>query len=444
MTTATATRRGSNGTGQIYAYFGPLTLLLYLVLPEQYPLDIATSYMLKNQLHATATDVSSFRLLTAIPVYLAFLFGLARDLWNPFRLKDRGFFLLFAPLSAAVFLWMALSDISYEGLVIGMLLAMVSLRFVAAAYQALLALVGQEQLMSGRLSALWNLVQSIPLVAGALASGYLIEHLSPRQIFAVVAVLTLLIALIGLWKPRAVFSHAYDRPQAQGAGFVGDVRRLVKHRAIYPAVLIMFMFQFSPGSNTPLQFYLTNELHASDSAYAYYNGIFLASFMPMFLLYGYLCRRVALQKLLWWGSIITVPQMLPLALVHSVDAALLVAVPIGVMGGIAFAAINDLAMRSCPPGLQGTLMMSVAGAYQLSYRGGDLLGAWIYANNPGHGFLYCVLTTTAVYALILPVLLFVPKELIATADGEPNPQLEAEILAEIGVDAPKVLAIEGS
>jgi MFS family permease len=444
MTTATVTGPGSNKTGQIYAYFGPLTLLLYLVLPEQYPLDIATSYMLKNQLHATATEVSSFRLLTAIPVYLAFLFGLARDLWNPLHLKDRGFFLLFAPFSAAVFLWMALSDVSYQGLLIGMVLTMVSLRFVAAAYQALLALVGQEQLMSGRLSALWNFVQSIPLVAGALASGYLIEHLSPRQIFALVASLTLLIALIGLWKPRAIFNHAYDRPQAQGAGFVGDVRRLVKHRAIYPAVLIMFMFQFSPGSNTPLQFYLTNELHAADSAYAYYNGIFLASFMPMFLLYGYLCRRLALQKLLWWGMIITVPQMLPLALVHSVDAALLLAVPIGLMGGIAFAAINDLAMRSCPPGLQGTLMMLVAGAYQLSWRGGDLLGAWIYANNPGHGFLYCVLTTTAVYALILPVLLFVPKELIATADGEPNPQLEAETLAQIGVDAPKALAVEGT
>jgi hypothetical protein len=42
-----------------------------------------------------------------------------------------------------------------------------------------------------------------------------------------------------------------------------------------------------------------------------------------------------------------------------------------------------------------------------------------------------VIATTIVYALILPVILLVPKELIATADGEPNPQVEAEVLDEI-------------
>jgi len=151
----------------------------------------------------------------------------------------------------------------------------------------------------------------------------------------------------------------------------------------------------------------------------------------MYVAYGYLCKRVTLKKLLWWGSIIAVPQMLPLALVHTVDSALILAVPIGMMGGISYAAICDLAMRSCPPGLQGTLMMLVAGAFQLSYRAGDLLGAWIYNAFPGHGFLYCVLSTSAVYALILPVLLFIPDRVSMTVDGQSSPELEAEVRAEI-------------
>ena len=37
-----------------------------------------------------------------------------------------------------------------------------------------------------------------------------------------------------------------------------------------------------------------------------------------------------------------------------------------------------------------------------------------------------MLATSAVYALILPVLLLVPKNLISTADGQVNPELEAE------------------
>ena len=121
MPTAIASAQASAKTGPVYLYFGPLTLLVYLVLPHGYLLDITTSYMLKNQLHATATEVSIFRLLTAVPVYLSVLFGLARDLWNPFGRKDRGFLILFAPLSALAFLWMALSDLSYAGLVTGML-----------------------------------------------------------------------------------------------------------------------------------------------------------------------------------------------------------------------------------------------------------------------------------------------------------------------------------
>ncbi|MGA2716059.1 MAG: MFS transporter, partial [Bryobacteraceae bacterium] len=155
-----------------------------------------------------------------------------------------------------------------------------------------------------------------------------------------------------------------------------------------------------------------------------------------FLLYGYLCKKVALNKLLWWGTIIAVPQMIPLAFVHSANLALALAVPIGLLGGIATAAYFDLAMRSCPPGLQGTLMMLVDGVFALSARGGDLLGSRIYNSSPTHGFLYCVIATTIVYALILPLILLVPKELIATADGEPNPEIVAEVLKEIAETGP--------
>lgn len=90
-----ATSNASPNTRSIFFYFGALTLLVYLVAPE-YLLDIPTTYMLKNRLHATAPQVSMFRLLTGIPMYVAFLFGLTRDLWSPFGRRDRGFFLLFA------------------------------------------------------------------------------------------------------------------------------------------------------------------------------------------------------------------------------------------------------------------------------------------------------------------------------------------------------------
>ena len=81
-------------------------------------------------------------------------------------------------------------------------------------------------------------------------------------------------------------------------------------------------------------------------------------------------------------------------------------------------------------------MLLVDGVFVLSARGGDLLGSKIYNNSPTNGFLYCVIATTLVYALILPLILLVPKELIATAEGEPNPRVAAEVLEEIAETGP--------
>lgn len=414
---------GSNAqqsTRQTFLYFASLTLFIYLATPAGLLVDIQTTYLLKNQLHATATQISIFRLVTAIPVYLAFVAGLIRDQWSPLGLRDRGYFLIFAPATAIVFLVLGWAHLSFRGMLIGMLAAMLLSRFLLAAFQGLIALIGQEKLMSGRLTAVWNIVMAFPAIAGAFASGYISDHLRPNTTYFIVAGFALCVAAIGLAKPRAVFTHAYDSPEARKTNFVQDLLRLVKHRAIYPAVLINFMWNFGPGMATPLQFYLTDVLHASDAVFSYFSGIFSAAFIPTFLLYGFLCKRVSLRKLLWWGTIVAVPQMVPFAFIHSANLALVMAVPIGLMGGIAAAAYIDLAMRSCPPGLQGTLMMMVDGVLALSSRGGDLLGSRIYSSSPRYGFIYCVIVTTVVYALILPLILLVPKRIIATADGEPQ------------------------
>jgi hypothetical protein len=49
-------------------------------------------------------------------------------------------------------------------------------------------------------------------------------------------------------------------------------------------------------------------------------------------------------------------------------------------------------------------------------RFGDILGTNLY--DYYGGFTVCVIAITVVYALILPALLLVPKDLIVTADGQ--------------------------
>ena len=143
------------------------------------------------------------------------------------------------------------------------------------------------------------------------------------------------------------------------------------------------------------------------------------------MLYGYLCKRRPLATLLLIATFAYIAQAIPLLFIHSTATALWMALLMGLINGFAFATYWDLALRSCPPGLQGTLMMLVAGAYELAYRAGDLVGASIYANAQTHGFLSCVILATVTSTLMLPVLRLIPRELIVTADGERNPAAAA-------------------
>ena len=192
--------------------------------------------------------------------------------------------------------------------------------------------------------------------------------------------------------------------------------RLVRHRPIYPALLIWLLWNFAPGSTTPLQYHLQNTLHATDAQWGQWNAIFAASFIPTFIVYGLLCRRLALKTLLWWGTALAVPQMVPLLFIDTMTQALIAAVPIGLMGGLATGAYLDLIIRSCPRGLQGTTLMLANSLYFIVVRFGDVLGTHLYDRYGG--FAVCVIAITIVYALILPALLLVPNEAVATADGQ--------------------------
>jgi hypothetical protein len=233
-------------------------------------------------------------------------------------------------------------------------------------------------------------------------------------LFLLGATIMALVALYGLWKPASVFdSLEAERPY--NAELVDDIKRLLRHWPIYPALLISFLWNFAPGAGTPLQYYLQNTLHAQDAQWGQWNAIFTASFIPTFLVFGVLCRKFPLRPLLFWGTVVAIPQFIPLLFVHSVTGALIAAAPIGLMGGVATAAYLDLMIRSCPRGLQGTLLMMSLALYAIVTGLGNLLGTNLYEHFGG--FTVCVIAITVVYALILPVLLLVPKRLIETADG---------------------------
>jgi hypothetical protein len=407
---------------RILTYLGFLILLLGFGAPYGGLINLPVSFFLKNRLHFSAREVANFGLITGLPLYVSFLFGYVRDAWNPFGMGDRGYLVIFGGLTAVAFAAFAFVPASRETLLVAVLVSTTAYLFAFAAYNGLSSAMGRQHVMSGQVSAVWNVVVSIPTLSAYALGGYLSGLLegrgateAARILFLVGAAVMASVALFGLWRPRSVYEtlHA-ERDEAFHP--LNDLKRLFTHKPAYVALLIWLLWNFAPGSVTPLQYHLQNKLHASDADWGLWNAIFAAAFIPTFLLYGFLCRRFALRSLLFWGTVVAVPQMVPLLFIHSVPGALVAAAPIGLMGGVSSAAYIDLLIRSCPKGLGGTILMMSNGLYYVASRFGDVLGTNLYDRFGGFGV--CVAAITFVYALILPVLWLVPRELTATMDGE--------------------------
>lgn len=410
----------------IFLYLGILIILLAFGGPSGGLIDIPISFFLKNRLHLTAHEVATFRLIAAIPLYLSFVFGFIRDIWNPLGIRDRGFMLLFGGITALLYVLCAFTPMTYATLLAAVVLLTASFLFVSSAQNGLTSVIGQQHAMTGQVSAVWNVFLSIPTVGALLIGGKLsglLEEKDPDQalriLFLVGAAIMTVIALYALWKPAEVFDNVRVE-DGTGRHPIEDMKRLVRHWPIYPAMLIWLLWNFAPGSTTPLQYHLQNTLHATDAQWGEWNAIFAASFIPTYIVYGLLCRKFPLKTLLLWGTFLAIPQMVPLLFTDTVTQALIAAIPIGLMGGLATGAYLDLIIRSCPRGLQGTTLMMSWSLYYVVSRFGDVLGTHLYDRYGG--FAVCVIAITIVYALILPALLLVPKHLITTADGQ-TPEL---------------------
>jgi len=406
----------------LFLFGGLLMLLINVGDPAVGLINIPVSFFLKNRLHLAAHEQAMFRLWIAAPLFVSFAFGFLRDRWSPFGSGDRGHLMLFGVMTALVYAVVAFLPPIYGVLLAGMIIATAAFQVVVGAASGLISTIGQQQAMAGRMSVVLGVAATAPALASNLAGGVLSQFLegqgaiaAARTLFLVAAGVLLAVAGLGLMRPRALFDAAKtERPTSH---FFDDIRRLARHWPVYPVVMIQLLWQFGPAIGTVLQYHMTNTLHGTDFEWAAWNAVFLGSMAPVYVAYGFLCQRFKLGWLLWGGFGLAVFQVVPLLFVHTAVGAVIAAAPIGMIGGVAQAALTDLAIRSCPKGLQGTMMMLFGSSiYFISTRFGDLLGTEIY--DRWGGFNVAVWATIFIYALILPVILLVPKHLIATRDGE--------------------------
>ncbi|HEX2817507.1 MAG TPA: hypothetical protein VHN39_14000 [Phenylobacterium sp.] len=406
---------------RLLLYAGVPILIINFAAPYQGLIGLPIVFFLKNRLHLTAPETAKFNLIVAIPLFIGFVFGFIRDRWSPFQ-GDRGHLVVFGLACAVLYVVLAYAPPTYAVWVVGGTLLVALMQFVAGAAAGLASAVGRHHAMAGQMSTVMNVATLAPQFMAMLLGGILAGFLegaqavtAARTLFLLGAGLMLVMTAFGALGPRRLFDDAMAGAETRRLTLGADIARLIKTWAVWPVVIIQLLWQFGPAAGLALQYHMANELHASDAQVGAFFAIFYGGFIPMFLLYGFLARRLRLGALLWIGAIMAVPQMVSLLFIHSAGGALLAAIPLGLLGGIGQAAFTDLAIRSCPKGLEGTMMMLFLALFWISQRFGDLWGANLYSS-PG-GYNLTVYVTIALYAAILPVILLVPKAIKAGRDA---------------------------
>src|SRR5271166_6829392 len=132
---------------RIFAYLAALIAILGLGDPNEGLLNLPISFLLKNKLQLQAHEMADFRLISALPLYFAAVFGFIRDCWHPFGMRDRGFMILFSLIGCVLDLVFAFTPVSTFSLLAAILTLTTAFLFVASAQNGLSSTIGQQHVM---------------------------------------------------------------------------------------------------------------------------------------------------------------------------------------------------------------------------------------------------------------------------------------------------------
>lgn len=431
--TTRATGRGDHPVTrrwEIFSYFSVLTLALGLGSPSGVA-AIPIGYILKDELHLSPLQLATFVAITSAPAYVGFLFGFVRDRWRP-PWGDRGYLFWGALVAVGCYVWLSAAGIGYFELLCLILIASIAYLMLYTAASALMTEVAQARLMTGRLSVIALLGSFIPAVISGLGGGWLVAHISAHGTFVVAGCPTMIVLLQAFWRPSAIVSVEETDASAY-VHMMSAIRRLIAHRPIWPAALIYFLWNFSPGFQTPIFYHLTETVKISSQTYGIFIALQWGCYLPTTILYGLVCQRMRLSLMLRWGTLAGLLQVPWFFFVRSAATALEAGAAIGIFGGFVSAAYLDLLMRSCPKGLEGTgMMLATTTALATAVNTGNLLGSWLYSRG---GFALAIIVTILATALIFPVLRWVPASVTSSREGEPLHLIAPRDAASFAQDA---------
>jgi len=402
---------------------------------------LAVSFFLKDDLGLTPVQVGAMMGIASLPWVIKPLFGFISDSLPIWGYRRRSYLILSGGLGCLA--WLGMATVVQSALTATIAIALSSLSVAVSDVivdSLVVERVRQEsQSDAGSLQSLcWSAI-ALGGIITAYFSGWLLAHISTRQVFLITATFPLIVSAVAwlIADPKVETQLNLESTKQQ----IRQVRQAITQKSIWLPVTFLFLWQATPSSEAAFFFFTTNDLGFEPEFLGRVRLVTsLAALMGVWVFQRFL-KAVPVRRIFLWSTLLSAGLgMTTLLLVTHANRALGIgdqwfslgdSLILTVLGQIAYMPVLVLAARLCPPGVEATmfaLLMSVSNlAGILSHESGALIMHSLGITETNFQQLWLLIVIANVSTLFpLPLLHWLPEQasetnLFTAADIAPLP-----------------------
>lgn len=349
--------------------------------------QLGLSFLLKNQMHLTAAQMSYFQAMTLLAWVIKPVWGWISDCFPIAGSRRKSYLLLTSFLAAAC--WLALSLAHHYSP--SYLLFFVSLCYMAYAFQdvvtdGLMVETGQPLNLTGQFQSVqWSAVY-IGMIITALWGGYLSDltqhgKLPIQWIFGMTAVFP-------IFTVAAIFLiHEPKRPALEKEARL-ELRQVFTHKDIWILSLFLFLWNFSPSFGAPFFYYCVDTLKFSGTFLGVLQAVSSAGALAGSIFYGAYLAKIPMRKLLIFSVFIGATMtffyfiyFIPQVIAHAAALRCVAVISNFIFGSVSafiFLALLNLTAQASPQFAGGTVFALLMSFYNLGTMGSSILGGYLF------------------------------------------------------------------
>jgi len=355
---------------------------------------LAKPFYVKDTLGMSPADSSLFLSFTYWPWIMKPLWGFVADSIPIFGSRRQAYLVLAGAISVVG--WLGLAgwwpvEVSKEATLLFMVMGNFGIAFSDVVVDGLVVEKARDdpKLMGGLQSFSWA-CRGFGAILSAYFSGALLEMIGVQKVFAVTALLPLLVIVAAVLirepaQPSPGSSYSLDWDEARQLG--QQVWEVIRAPEVFPAVLFILAWQATPTAGSATFYFYTNELHFNPEFLGRSQLVGSLASLAGIVLYNRVFSSVPIKDYLSRIQVTAVTLgFLPILLATRANLALNIPDQMFVLGDdviqtvageLAHMPILVLAAQLCPRGIEATLFALLMSALNAASFLSSSLGAWL-------------------------------------------------------------------